>query len=202
MFSTVTGRKLVPEECSPLYWKQNMVSTVQFAPTLVESLRHHTETSIIVEVGPHPALKGPTQEILRDVDKDSIEYYHSCFRGKNDLDALLENAGAMIARGVPLKTANLNGREGVNGLLCTYEHANVLTDLPSYQWDHSTPFWSESRLSRNVRHRKFPRHQLLGSRYLEDIPSFPSWRNHLMLKEVPWLLELKVRQLPGAIGLS
>ena len=192
MFSSVTGRKVASEDCSPSYWKQNMASSVQYAPALMECLRFHPETTTILEVGPHPALKGPTQETLRTSDKDSVEYHHSLFRGKDDLDALLQSAGAMIARGVPLKTANINGQEIVNDLQCTYVQGSVLKDLPSYQWDHFTSFWSESRVSRNVRHRKFPRHQLLGSRYLEDIPSHPSWRNHLMLKEVPWLMELKV----------
>lgn len=192
MFSSVTGREVTSEDCSPSYWKQNMGSTVQFAPALTECLKFHPETSIILEVGPHPALKAPLQETLRNLDKDSIDYHHSCFREQDDFDSLLESAGAMIARGVPLKTANINCQEIVNGLRCTYKQGSVLNDLPGYQWDHSASFWSESRVSRNVRHRKFPRHQLLGSRYLEDIPSYPSWRNHLMLKEVPWLMQLQV----------
>lgn len=192
MFSSVTGKKLLPEDCSPSYWKQNMVSTVLFAPALAECLTFYSEISTILEVGPHPALKGPTQETLRTLDKSSTDYHHSLFRGKDDLDALLDSAGTMIARGVPMETANINGQEILNGLQCTYEQCSVLKDLPSYQWDHSVSFWSESRVSRNVRHRIFPRHQLLGSRYLEDIPSCPSWRNHLMLKEVPWLMELLV----------
>lgn len=192
MFSSVTGQKLDPADCSPSYWKQNMVSTVLFAPALTECLKVHPQTSTILEVGPHAALKGPALETLRTLDNNSIEYHHSLIREKRDLDALLGSAGAMIVRGIPLETANINGQEIVNGLQCTYKHGSVLRDLPSYQWDHSTSFWSESRVSRNVRHRKFPRHQLLGSRYVEDIPSHPSWRNHLMLKEVPWLMELKV----------
>ena len=195
MFSSVTGRKVISEDCSPSYWKQNMLSTVRFAPALTECLRFHPETSIIVEVGPHPALKGPTEETLRTLDKDFIAYNHSLCRGKKDLEALLDSAGAMIARGVPMETANVNSQEIVDGLQGTYKQGSVLKDLPKYQWDHSASFWSESRVSRNVRHRKFPRHQLLGSRYWEDIPSSPSWRNHLMLKEVPWLMELKVCRL-------
>lgn len=192
MFSSVTGQKLDSEDYSPSYWKQNMISTVLFAPALAGCLKSHPQTSTIVEIGPHAALKGPIQETLRTLDSDSVEYHHSLVRDKHDLEALLGSAGAMIGHGIPLELAHINGQEIVNGLQCTYEQGSVLKDLPSYRWDHSTSFWSESRVSRNVRHRKFPRHQLLGSRYLEDIPSYPSWRNHLMLKEVPWLMELKV----------
>lgn len=192
MFSSVTGQKLESEDYSPSYWKHNMISTVLFAPALAECLKSHPQTSTIVEIGPHAALKGPIQETLRTLDNDSIGYHHSLVRDKHDLEALLGSAGAMIGHGIPLEMTHINGQEIVNGLQCTYKQGSVLKDLPSYRWDHSTSFWSESRVSRNVRHRKFPRHQLLGSRYLEDIPSYPSWRNHLMLKEVPWLRELKV----------
>lgn len=183
---------MTPEEGLPRYWKDNMVSTVRFSSAVTECFIHHPQDLAILEIGPHPALKGPAQEILRSLGKDSISYYNSCFRGMNDLEALLNNAGAMIAHGLPLKTQNINAREVVNGLQCTYEYVNVLTHLPSYQWDHSTPLWTESRTSRNQRFRQFPRHQLLGSRYLEDTPMNPSWRSFLMLSDVPWLEEVKV----------
>ena len=192
MFSSVTGRQLSQEDCSTHYWKQNMVSTVQFFPAFSECMAHHPDISMILEVGPHPALKGPSQECLRSLGKDSVDYFHSCLRGKNDWEALLASAGNMIASGAPLKTPNINASEVTYGLQSKHKYGNVLTNVPGYQWDHSTPFWAESRISRNLRHRQFPRHQLLGSRSLGDLPSCPSWRNLLMLKEVPWLAQIKV----------
>ena len=192
MFSSVTGRRLMPEECSPLYWKQNMVSTVKFASAVTECLEHHPDTSVLLEVGPHSTLQGPSKELLRTLGTESVKYFHSLHRGKDDLENLLGTAGAMIAYGVPLQTSTINARE----VTCDFQNmddiGNVLTDIPSYQWDHSTPFWFESRTSRNIRFRQFPRHQLLGSRYVEDLPSSPSWRSLLMLQEIPWLMELKV----------
>ena len=196
MFSSVTGRKMTAEECTPSYWKNNMLSTVRFSTAVSQCIKYHPNISSMLEVGPHPALKGPAQEILRSLGKDSVTYFHSCVREKDDFETLLESAGAMIARGMSLKTPNLNAREIVDGLECTSKAGNVLTDLPCYTWNHSTRFWTESRTSNNLRYRKFPRHQLLGSRSGEDIPSCPSWRNFLMLKEVPWLLEIKVSYLP------
>lgn len=170
-----------------------MVSTVQFASALEASLNYNPNISVVLEVGPHPALKGPVLENLRELGRDSIAYHSSCSRGIEDLEALLENAGAMIGHGVLLKAANINAREIVDGLECNYEYSNILTDLPGYQWNHSISFWEESRVSHNVRYRQFRRHQLLGSRYVDDIPSRPSWRNLLRLREVPWLTEMKVR---------
>lgn len=170
-----------------------MVSTVRFSSALEACLDNNPKITVLVEVGPHPALKGPVLEIIRKLGRDSIAYSSSCSRGIEDLKALLVNAGAIIGHGVLLRAANINAREIVKGLECNYEYSNILTDLPSYQWNHSIPFWEESRVSRNVRYRKFRRHQLLGSRYVDDIPSRPSWRNFLMLRELPWLMDMKVR---------
>ena len=192
MFSSVTCQRLMPEECSPSYWRQNMVSTVNFASAVTKCLICHSDTSVILEVGPHPTLQSPSKELLRGLGKDTVEYYHSLYRGKNDFETLLETAGVMLTHGVPLQTSIINARDVTRDLQNTYGLGNVLTDIPSYRWDHSTPFWYESRMSRNIRYRQFPRHQLLGSRYVEDLPSSPCWRSLVMLKEIPWLLELKV----------
>ena len=195
MFSSVTGRRLSQEDFSPSYWRQNMVSTVQFSPALEACLINYPKLSVILEVGPHPALKAPIVETIRSLGRDSITYHSSCSRGVGDFEALLENAGSMIGSGVPLKVANINARETTDGSGYKYEFGDVLTDVPSYQWNHSVSLWKESRVSRNVRFRQFPRNQLLGSRYVDDISSRPSWRSLLMLKEIPWLMELKVRLL-------
>ena len=190
MFSSVTGAKLDANSCQPSYWVQNMVSTVRFSAALTSCLTFDPEIGVILELGPHPALQSPAQEVVRTLGKaERTSFFHSCVRAKDDYDTMLLSAGAMIARGLPMKTL------AINQAGCPEDSSyvpNVLTDLPSYQWDHSTSFWAESRLSRNVRFRRFPRHQLLGARYLEDTDLCPSWRNMLMLKEVPWLMEMKV----------
>lgn len=124
-----------------------MLSTVQFSSALESCLDKNPNISVVVEVGPHPALKGPVLENLRMLDRDSIAYYSSYSRGIEDLEALLENAGAMIGHGVHLKAANINAREIVDGLECNYEYSNVLTDLPGYQWNYSISFGEESRTS-------------------------------------------------------
>ena len=185
MFSSVTGAKLDSQSCQPSYWVQNMVSTVRFSAALKACLDFDPEISRVLEVGPHPALQSPAQEVLRSMGKtENCAYFHSCVRGKDDYETMLLSAGSMIAHGLPVDTLAVNQ--------ISPSTVNVLTNLPSYQWDHSTSFWAESRLSQNLRFRQFPRHQLLGSRYLEDTASCPSWRNLLMLKEVPWLMEMKV----------
>lgn len=188
MFSSVTGRMMDARQCTAEYWKDNMVSTVRFSSALAECMKSSTEETALIELGPHPALHAPTKEILRSLGKDNVKTYNSCRRDKDDMDSMLENAGAMIIGRVALDTKVINAIVDRDG---KPTFGNVITDLPTYAWNHSTPIWYESRISRNIRFRKFPHHELLGSRYIEDIPSAPSWRNMLMLKEQPWLEEYK-----------
>lgn len=192
MFSSVTGLILDPRDCTPGYWSRNMTSTVKFFAAIETGLANFPEVTVAVELGPHPALKGPVSEITRSLSKNNLEYFNTCSRGTDDFEALLDNVGKMVTQGIPLKLRNVNAHEMVDSH-CTYEQGNVLTDLPGYQWNHRTSFWTESRVSRKVRFREHPRHQLLGSRYVDDIPRRPCWRNHLMMKEIPWLAQFKVR---------
>lgn len=194
MFSSVTGKELEYIENSPRYWKDNMISTVQFDSALTECLRHQSDDFVIFEAGPHPALRAPAETIMRAQGRKSLRYLYSLSRQKNDMEVLLENVGEMIACGISLERRNINGIEIVNGLQRTYEFAAVLKDLPSYQWNHSA-IWYEARSSRKQRFRQFPRHEILGSRYLEDTALNPSWRSLLVLDDVPWLAALKVSQL-------
>lgn len=193
MYSSVTGQKMTHGETSPRYWRENMTSTVQFCSALSTCFEDQPEDVSIFEIGPHPALKGPATDILRCQGKMNSNYFHSSFRNKHDMEVLLENVGEMIASGITINKQNINRKEVPHGLHCTYETAAVLKDLPSYQWDHSTPLWYEARTSRNQRFRSFPRHPILGSRYLEDSPLNTSWRSLLVLDDVPWLADLKVR---------
>lgn len=179
---------------SPSYWKDNMTSTVEFGLALTNFLEEQCEDLEILEIGPHPALKGPIKEILQSEKKTCIKYSHTLFRHKNDMETLLENIGGMIASGASIKKRNINAKELVNGLECTYEYPAILRDLPSYQWDRSMSLWYEARSSRKQRFRQSPPHEILGSRYLEDSTLNPSWRSLLKLEEVPWLADLKVNR--------
>lgn len=192
MYSSVHGRRIDASECTPGYWKQNMTSTVSFQAAFKECINDHPKVAVLVEIGPHPALKGPVQESLRALNVSDVIYVPTCVRNQQGYETLLSSAGAMIGMGLPLHVSYINAHATVTGLQCHYRPGNFLIDAPSYQWNHSQGFWAESRISRNLRFRKYPRHQLLGSRYMDDIQSRPCWRNRLMLNEIPWLQDLKV----------
>jgi acyl transferase domain-containing protein len=196
MFSSVTQSKLCPSHCTPEYWKQNMVSTVRFSAALTEAMRAH-DLDTLVELGPHPALKGPTVDTLTALGKGEVKYLGSCMRNKDDFISMLETAGEMVTANIRVKCENINGLEIVNGIDAKIEAGKILTDLPRYQWDHSLSHWAESRVSQNHRLRAFSRHQLLGARSNSDTPLNATWRNILLLKEIDWLKDILVSRYPS-----
>ncbi len=65
-------------------------------------------------------------------------------------------------------------------------------DMPLYPFNHSQKYWIESSLSRNLRFRETPRHDLLGTRALDWNPHMAVWRNVMRLGELPWLEDHKI----------
>lgn len=186
MFSSGTGESLKPDDLSPAYWVRNMISMVLFNSAIEGCLREQPKLHSVLEVGPHPALKGPVQEIFANLNRDHT-YFSTCQRDTDDFRSILEGASQMTAASIPLDLHAINSEGIYQDNVWRHEHRNVLIDLPSYSWNHPSSFWFESRLSRNTRFRAFPRHKLLGSRCGDDIPSRACWRNHLNLGEIEWL---------------
>lgn len=192
MFSSVTGAALEAHDATPSYWARNLTSTVRFASVIDAAFRTESNLTSILEVGPHPTLQGPIREILECIDKSDVSYFSTCKRDTNDMEALLESVGKMITAGIPISLEAINATDVMRDGAWNHQYGKVLTDLPSYQWNHSSSFWFESRVSRNVRFRQFPRHELLGARSVDDIPSRACWRNHVKLDEICWLREMVV----------
>ena len=199
MFSSVTGHAVKKQDLTACYWAENMTSTVQFAAAINGCIDKYPSIDCVLEVGPHPVLRSPTQEVLRARRKNGVSHISTCERDSDDFESILLSAGKLIAAGVPLDAATINAeyRENLNR-----KTGRLLTDLPCYQWNYTSSFWSESRVSRNVRNRRFPRHELLGSRYVDDIPSRACWRTQFLPQDIKWLNELKVRRPEGFLKIG
>lgn len=195
LFSSVTGSVIEPGDVIPDYWAKNVTSTVRFQSAIEQCLHQNPKINSIIEVGPHPALKGPTQEILRNQGRHDAHYFSTCKRHEDSFRSILESVGEMIIAGMPIDTRAINAKEIFHDGILKHSYRKVLTDLPSYQWNHSSSFWFESRVSRNIRHREFPRHEFLGTRYVDDIPSRACWRNTVHPNEIHRLAELDVGNL-------
>lgn len=184
MFSTVSGGLLATEDLSSGYWIRNLCSPVNFAGAMVAATKVYPSI-VLLELGPHPALKCPTLETLDQHCGQERRYFHSCHRGHSSFRSMLGSAVEMMESGINIDSSQLNGLSDALSTHLTPENHPVLTNLPSYPWDHSQSHWGESRASRDLRFRAFPRHPLLGSRAFGDNPNQMFWRNHPGIDDFP-----------------
>ena len=178
MYSTVTGEKVIdPAKLDSTYWSRNLVSTVEFNKAIKVILQSKPDQDrVFIELGPHSVLQGPLRQIFDSTKvKGHSWYIPTLVRSQSAEDSLLRAAGMAFTRGVDVNLLAINGP------------GRVVDCLPRYPWQHTERHWSESRISESWRHRKFPHHELLGSRVLETTPLQPSWRNVLQIHNCPWL---------------
>ncbi|KAL8725318.1 MAG: hypothetical protein Q9166_007424 [cf. Caloplaca sp. 2 TL-2023] len=191
MFSSVTARVANPSLMGASYWAKNMTDTVNFSDALTGIVLDDMDeqnVDLLIEIGPHPALKGPSRQVLQSLKLD-IPYLASLTRGTLDYEGLLAMAGQLYMHGYPvdLVSANSDRLVGDDGVVSFTPAGHKLTNLPSYSWDHAR-YWAETRLIKNHRLRSH-RHSLLGTPVPGSATSHPSWRNYLRLNELPWLAE-------------
>lgn len=211
-YSSVTG-KAKTSGFGADYWTENLVSKVRFSGALEALIRDSHSLSrcsnhILVEIGPHSALSGPVRQILKHMTSETAEnvladlkhfYIPTLVRNKHAMQAMLGTAGRLFELGSPA------GHSMFSAILADLDHSDrkhqLVQDLPTYPWDHSTEYWHESRISRDHRHRKFPTHDLVG--LLDPASSLlePRWRHHISLRALPWLRHHVVDDItifPGA----
>ena len=187
-FSSISGKQETSNFGAD-YWVDNLVSPVNFTGAIQSLCEDANSTAgkasnIFIEIGPHSALAGPTRQILTSSANPGLEYRYvsTLVRGKDAVETVLEVFGTLFEHdcSFDLKAATK---------IAQLVSPKVLTDLPSYPWDHSTKYWVESRLNRDLRSRENPEHDLLGVRVPGTSESQPSWRHLVNFKKYPWLQE-------------
>ncbi|KAE8384005.1 ketoacyl-synt-domain-containing protein [Aspergillus alliaceus] len=178
-YSSVSDKLTDGMELGPEYWVNNLVSPVLFSAAL-EKLVSSAEPQILVEIGPHAALKGPVKQILKAGSK-GIPYTSTLLRHQPGDQCMVELASQLFSNGAEIDV------DKVNSMSSSGKNRICLEDLPTYPWNHSSAFWHESRLSRNYRNRAEPPHNLLGVLGTESSWLEPRWRNHISLASHPWL---------------
>ncbi|KAI3012330.1 hypothetical protein CBS147346_707 [Aspergillus niger] len=192
MFSSVTARVADADQMGAEYWTANMTGTVRFSDALVGILLDDSENQnvdVLVEIGPHPALKGPARQVMKSLNMD-LPYFASLTRGTPDYDGILGLAGQLFQVGYPVNLPAVNSDVYLSetGHIGIAPRGRRLKDLPSYAWDHSERYWAETRLIHNHRLRTH-RHSLLGHQMAGSIDNHVRWRNYLRLRELPWLAD-------------
>ncbi|KAH7322436.1 putative hybrid NRPS/PKS enzyme [Stachybotrys elegans] len=184
--SVVPGKE--PVEPSDIlqdtYWRDNMVNTVLFADAVRNAIASDPQLAYALEVGPHPALKGPAAQNVADIRPAGIPYSGVLSRGKGDVVAFSEALGFIWTQ---------VGSSGVD--FASYEKVasgtslrpKLVSGLPSYAWNHGRSHWRESRISRKFRSRKVAPHELLGVPSPDSTERDRRWTNVLRISEIPWL---------------
>ncbi|KAH7303089.1 putative polyketide synthase [Stachybotrys elegans] len=167
------------------YWIDNLNGTVMFAHA-VENALASADYDLVVEVGPHAALKRPTSDIIAAVTGSQLPYTETLSRGMNDIKSLVEAIGFVWANTGSPSAVDFASLQALLG----HNNQSMIQDMPPYQWDHSiSTLWAESSYSKLQRQHPGHFHELLGSRVADGAEGEWRWRNVLVIKEIPWLAE-------------
>jgi acyl transferase domain-containing protein len=184
-FSSVTGQEITTDAFGLEYWIDNFLLPVKFN-TAVRNILASDPNNVFIEIGPHPALRTPVHEILRDVlppgSSSACEYVTTLERQQDGNHSLAILAGRLFSLNVDIQHLGDT----------IIPRARVILDLPAYPWHHhhaGAVHWHEPLNAARFKQRRHPRHPLLGSRVLEGNDIEPAWRNMLDLKEACWLFD-------------
>ncbi|KAJ5113444.1 hypothetical protein N7456_001978 [Penicillium angulare] len=171
------------------YWAENMTKPVLFSEALVNALAAGSY-DLALEVGSHPALKGPATQTIQDVLGTQIPYHGILERGTNAIEASMSGFGFLWSY---LDRENINLDAYERAMTGDESRFTVVKGLPTYQWNHETQYWHESRSSRKMRLRPNPVHSLLGDISSDSAPHNMSWKNLLRESEMEWVSGHKVQ---------
>lgn len=189
-FSSVTGEIAQPSDLGPAYWVSNLTSPVLFANALGKMCAdEESRPNLLIELGPHSALKGPILDTLKGVGPaaSKVGYAPTVVRNADPAQSVLDAAGAVYVRGGELDITELNFP------FSKARNRAFLRDLPRYPWQHGTRYWHESRIAEKHKQRDGKRNDILGALALYSNDLEPTWRNIVRLDDVPWLREHKMQ---------
>ncbi|KAI1204501.1 beta-ketoacyl synthase domain-containing protein [Annulohypoxylon truncatum] len=182
--SSVHGRSMNgDEELSAEYWRDNMVNMVRFHDAVANAISQHGPFDCALEVGPHPALKGPFTQTVKSLGHD-LHYSSPLNRTKDDTLAFSDFLGFLWSH---YGSQEINIGKYIEQSSSSAVLDTRIADLPTYPWDHSQLHYRESRISRQFHFKTSPPHELLGVRTRDDNEHEMRWRNLLKLDKLPWV---------------
>nr|XP_036577184.1 AMP-binding enzyme [Colletotrichum truncatum]KAF6784096.1 AMP-binding enzyme [Colletotrichum truncatum] len=186
-FSSVNVQEASNLQLSMDYWNDNLVHPVLFSPALEKACHNAGPFNLVLEVGPHPALRAPVLQTLLSVWPDiDVPYASLLRRGEESIHTMRNGLGQLWEAGLDLNLAKVNQlMSGVAG--------KALQRLPTYHWGYEMEHWHESRYAKTFRTRQHPTHPLLGNPLPDSNDLDMRWRNILLESEMPWLAGHKVQ---------
>jgi acyl transferase domain-containing protein/NADPH:quinone reductase-like Zn-dependent oxidoreductase/SAM-dependent methyltransferase len=205
-FSTLTGQQITDDHLPGQYWVDNLVSPVQFGQGLLSMLASTIRkgqatvklnssgralaVDLLLEIGPHAAMQSAIREnIATRKDSQAITTLGLLNRSQPTLSNALKAIGQLWTLGYPILVSQVNQIDPSS-------IPAMDTKAPGYNFNHSDRILVESRIVKNYRLRKHPRHDLFGAPVPDWNQEYPRWRNYLSVEEQPWLRD---HQITGSI---
>ncbi|KAL7928326.1 putative PKS-NRPS protein [Trichoderma chlorosporum] len=188
--SSVYGEDIssVDDDLTAVYWANNMGRTVLFSQACESALREVGPFDQVVELGPHPALKGPTSQTIEETTREKMPYFGALTRKRNAVEALAECLGSLWATN-SYKVVDFEAYE----TFMSGSRGTLIDGLPVYQWDHNTTYYNDSRIIRAMRAASIKSNEILGTRIIDNSVTEVRWRNRLSSTEVPWLKHHRIQ---------
>ena len=171
------------ESLKGTYWDSNMISPVLFEKAITKAYNALGPFDCVLEVGPHPALKGPALQTIQEISGSEPPYTGLFRRNTSAVESVAEGLGYIWSR---------LGKDAID--LQKYDQyvsgdspCRLVKGLPTYAWDHDE-YWNESRYAKAIRLRPGPVHELLGHMTPDSNEQDMRWRHVLKPSEIPWLL--------------
>lgn len=174
------------ESLSGSYWDRNMLNPVLFRQALERACSSPGlgRIDLAIEIGAHPALRGPASQTLQEVYGQDVPYTGLLQRSCSDIEAISAGLGYLWVH-LGTTAVDFDGYERfVSG---TTPSRRLVHGLPPYHWNHEREYWHESRSARFVRHRPHAVHEILGHLSPESTEKEMRWKHVLRPSEIPWM---------------
>ncbi|KAF5580873.1 polyketide synthase [Fusarium subglutinans] len=95
------------------YWVDNMTNTVLFSQAVQRAVNESHLFDFALEVGPHPALKGPATETINNITGIGLPYSGVLKRGQHDVESFFDALG-LLWKAFPLQSGrSIIGFDGI-----------------------------------------------------------------------------------------
>lgn len=182
--SVFEGEVITQDRLNPQYWVDNMTRTVLFDKAVNAAVEEAGPFDLVLEIGPHPSLRGPASEILGE-GRPQVPYCGMLFRGKNDID---EFASALGFTWMHLGAGSVDFETFEKNFSGARHSPTLVTGLPNYPFDHPQSHMKLTRLSGGHINVRSPPNPILGRRcYDRETTDEVQWRNFLRLDVCSYL---------------
>ncbi|KAK2038771.1 beta-ketoacyl synthase domain-containing protein [Colletotrichum somersetense] len=180
-----------PSLLADQYWVDNLLKPVLFSQALERAIKESQRFNLVLEVGPHPALRGPASDLINSLAGIPVPYSGLLRRGEDDLVSLSAALGFVWrhvqcepqARPVPDFEAFARACQPDGASF----NPRVCKSMPTFPWDHGKSLMWESRASKLWRGRREPEHDLLGLKTVSVNRQEVQWRKIMRADEMDWL---------------